>query len=181
MARMAACIICRYSILRLIHITNTNRNMVLSERCNHNIRATSTIIYNGITHTAYIHSHCSYDLRKVEKRDANTENIKLEIPNKQLILKFGILAIIYLIIYWLAGYFIAWQNPELRAFYGSPGEITPFFTHTYNTFSNSPSLIILQLARGVLFAAIALPIILASKLKPWQTALLVASLLQFPT
>jgi hypothetical protein len=117
---------------------------------------------------------------KWKKRDANTENIKLEIPNKQLILKFGILAIIYLIIYWLAGYFIAWQNPELRAFYGSPGEITPFFTHTYNTFSNSPSLIILQLARGVLFAAIALPIILASKLKPWQTALLVASLFAIP-
>lgn len=117
---------------------------------------------------------------KWRKGDTDTDNIKLATPYKQLLLKFGVIAIIYLIIYWLAGYFIAWQNPELRAFYGSPGEITPFFTHTYNTFIVSPGIMILQLARGILFAVIVLPIIIASKLKPWQTALLVASLFAIP-
>lgn len=117
---------------------------------------------------------------KWKKRDTNTGKIKLTMPYKQLLIKLGILAIIYLIIYWLAGYFIAWQNPELRAFYGSPGEITPFFAHTYNTFLATPGFIILQLARVILFALIVLPIILASKLKPLQTALMVASLFAIP-
>lgn len=117
---------------------------------------------------------------KWRKRDFNKGNKNMEMPFNQLILKLGILAIIYLIIYWLAGYFIAWQNPELRAFYGSPREIAPFFTHTLERLNNSPDLFLLQLARGVLFSIIAMPIIIGSKVKPWLTALIVASVLAVP-
>lgn len=117
---------------------------------------------------------------KWRKRDFNKGNKNMEMPFNQLILKLGILAIIYLIIYWLAGYFIAWQNPELRAFYGNPREIAPFFTHTLERLNNSPDLFLLQLARGVLFSIIAMPIIIGSKVKPWLTALIVASVLAVP-
>ena len=117
---------------------------------------------------------------KWKKRDINKGSKNMHMPFNQLLLKLGTLAIIYLVIYWLAGYFIAWQNPELRAFYGSPGEITPFFAHTFERLSNSPVLFLLQLARGVLFAIIAMPIIIGSKTKPWLTALIVASLLAVP-
>lgn len=75
-----------------------------------------------------------------KKRDVDTENTNIVVPLKQLLLKLGIIAIIYLVIYWLAGYFIAWQNPELRAFYGSPGEIVPFFEHTYTATASTPSI-----------------------------------------
>ncbi len=118
--------------------------------------------------------------RKWKKREIATENFEMVTPVKQFLLKLGIIAIIYLVIYWLAGYYIAWQNPELRAFYGSPGEIAPFFTHTFATISKTPSLILLQLVRGMLFAIIVMPIILGSKVNPWLTALLVGFLLAVP-
>ncbi len=117
---------------------------------------------------------------KWKKRDNKMEKKYMRMPFKQLLLKLGFLAIIYLVIYWLAGYFIAWQNPDLRAFYGSPGKMLPFFSHTIERLSNSPDLFLLQLVRGVLFAIIAMPLIIGSKVKPWVTAFLVAFLLGIP-
>lgn len=117
---------------------------------------------------------------KWRKRDNNMVPKYMQIPPKQLFLKLGVLAIIYLVIYWLAGYFIAWQNPELRAFYGSPGEKLPFMAHTVERLRNSPDLFLLQLVRGVLFAIIAMPLIIGSRVNLWVTALLVASLLGIP-
>jgi hypothetical protein len=99
---------------------------------------------------------------------------------KQLILKLAVVSVIYVIIYWCAGYFIAWQNPELREFYGSPGEIVPFWEHTLDTFQNSPDLLILQLVRGLLFAFFVLPLIRGSVVNPWLTALLIGLLLAVP-
>lgn len=117
---------------------------------------------------------------KWKKRTNNKVSKNMQMPLSQLLLKLGFLAIIYLMIYWLAGYFIAWQNPDLRAFYGSPGEIAPFFVHTVERLINSPDLFILQLVRGILFAIIAMPVIIGSKVNPWLTALLIASLLGIP-
>jgi hypothetical protein len=117
---------------------------------------------------------------KWNKRDLNIEFIYELLPFNQMLLKLCILALLYLIIYWLAGYFIAWQNPELRAFYGSPGKIEPFFKHTLDTFSQSPGLLFLQLGRGILFVLIVMPVIVGSRVKPWLTGLLVASLLTVP-
>jgi hypothetical protein len=117
--------------------------------------------------------------KRWKKNDVAT--VKFEfMPIKQLILKLGVIAIVYLVIYWLAGYYIAWQNPELRAFYGSPGEIQPFFTHTFAQISENPGLILLQLFRGMLFAIIVIPIIIGSNVKPWATALLVGLLFAIP-
>ena len=118
--------------------------------------------------------------RKWKKRAVATENPNLVMPLKQLLLKLGILAVVYLLIYWLAGYHIAWQNPELRAFYGSPGELVPFFAHTFDKFSKTPNLILLQLVRGILFAVIAMPIIRGSNVGPCLTILLVGFLLAIP-
>ncbi len=108
------------------------------------------------------------------------ENTNMVMPKGQLLLKFGIIAVLYVVIYWSAGYFIAWQNPELRAFYGSPGEIVPFWEHTLTSFRNTPDLIILQLIRGLLFAVIAIPVIRGSNVKPWLNALLAGLLLAVP-
>ncbi len=118
--------------------------------------------------------------KKWKKRDVVVERRYMFMPFKQLLLKLGIIAIVYMLIYWLAGYYIAWQNPELRSFYDSPGEIEPFFAHTFATIRNTPDLILLQLIRGVLFAVIAMPIIVGSKVKPWTTALLVGFLFAIP-
>ena len=102
------------------------------------------------------------------------------IPIQQYIWKFLVAAIIYLILYLLAGYFIAWQNPEVRAFYGRPGEPLPFLSHIVDTLHNDPLFFPFQLFRGCIWALCALPIIRGSNINPWGTALLVGLFLSLP-
>jgi hypothetical protein len=94
--------------------------------------------------------------------------------------KLAAIAVIYVVLYWTAGYFIAWQNPELRAFYGRPGDALPFLAHTADTLRNDPWLLPFQLLRGLLWALCALPVILGSRLSVWWTALLVGLLFSVP-
>ena len=107
-------------------------------------------------------------------------NLALVMPAKQWILKLAAIAVAYVILYWGAGYFIAWQNPELRAFYGAPGAALPFFTHTANTLRNDPLLFPFQILRGLLWACCTLPVVRGSKINPWWTALLVGLFLSVP-
>lgn len=102
------------------------------------------------------------------------------IPAKQWVFKLAVVAVVYVMLYWLAGYFIAWQNPDLRAFYGSPGEITPFFEHTANTIQYDPGLFPFQVLRGLLWTACVLPIIRGSGVNAWWTALIVGLFLSVP-
>lgn len=101
-------------------------------------------------------------------------------PIQQWIWKLAAIALLYLVLYWGAGYFIAWQNPELRAFYGQPGEALPFFTHTANTLRHDPMLFPLQIVRALLWVLCALPVIRGSRVNPWWTALLVGLLFSVP-
>ena len=95
---------------------------------------------------------------------------------QQWLWKLAVLALVYVVLYWGAGYFIAWQNPELRAFYGQPGEPLPFLAHTFDTLRRDPMLFPLQMVRGLLWVLCALPIIFSSRTNPWWTALLVGLL-----
>ena len=107
-------------------------------------------------------------------------NLALVMPIQQWIWKLAAIAVVYLVLYWGAGYFIAWQNPELRAFYGQPGEALPFFTHTANTLRHDPMLFPLQILRALLWVLCALPVIRGSRVNPWWTALLVGLLFSVP-
>ena len=94
--------------------------------------------------------------------------------------KLAVIYVSYLLLYYLAGYFIAWQNPELRAFYGSPGAALPFFQQMSNIFSNDPWLTPYQFLRTLVWVAGAYPIIRGSRLPAWQTALVVGLMLSVP-
>jgi hypothetical protein len=107
-------------------------------------------------------------------------NPALVMPLPQWIWKLCMIAVAYLVLYWSAGYFIAWQNPELRAFYGSPGAIVPFWEHTANTLRTDPWLFPFQVSRAMLWTLCALPVIRGSKLNPWWTAVLVGLLFSVP-
>jgi len=80
----------------------------------------------------------------------------------------------------LAGYYIAWQNADLRAFYGSPGDILPFWEHTANTFHTDPGLFPFQAIRAMLWTLCAIPIIRGSKVNVWWTAILVGLFFTIP-
>ncbi len=94
--------------------------------------------------------------------------------------RLATIVVLYLVLYWGAGYFVAWQNPELRAFYGQPGEPLPFLTHTANTLRDDPWLFPFQALRALVWTACALPVIRGSRLGTWWTALLVGLFFSVP-
>jgi hypothetical protein len=102
------------------------------------------------------------------------------VPVKEWLWKLGIIYIAYLVLYYTAGYFIAWQNPELRAFYGSPGDARPFLQQMAHIFATDPWLTPYQFLRTLVWVAGAYLIIRGSRLPLWQTALVVGLALSLP-
>ena len=78
-------------------------------------------------------------------------------------------------IYFTFGYFIAWKNEAVRAFYGGtdPGNI---ITHLANLLRDEPLLFLLQVVRALLWTAIAWPVIKMMKGEWWESGLAVALL-----
>lgn len=99
---------------------------------------------------------------------------------KEWLWKLGVIYLAYLVLYYTAGYFIAWQNPEVRAFYGSPGEALPFFQQMVHVFTTDPWLTPYQFLRTLIWVAGAYLIIRGSRLPMWQTALIVGLALSVP-
>lgn len=104
-----------------------------------------------------------------------TERPTLRMPATMWIAKLSIIAIAYVIIYFTFGYFIAWQSAAVRAYYGG-GDPGSFIAQITNEFYARPSLFLLQALRGLLWAALALPIIKMMKGRWWEAGLAVALL-----
>jgi len=119
-------------------------------------------------------------LGKGKSNDSPKPTFSLVFPTKQWIWKLIVIAIIYILLYWSAGYFIAWQNADLRAFYGSPGDIVPFWEHTAKTFQTNPGLFPFQAIRAMLWTLCAIPILYGSKINVWLTAILVGLFFTIP-
>jgi len=119
-------------------------------------------------------------LGKWKKKEEAKPRFLLNFATKQWIWKLIAIAILYIVLYWSAGYFIAWQNADLRAFYGSPGDIVPFWEHTANSFHSDPGLFPFQALRALLWTLCAIPIIRGSKLNVWSTAILVGLFFTVP-
>lgn len=101
-------------------------------------------------------------LGRIKKPIANPEtpNTRLMMPKGEFMLKFFLLSIIfYPLIYFLFGYFVAWQFPGVREFYFDSTTILPFFEHMRTTLTANPTLIFWQMGRGALWLLIALPVI----------------------
>ena len=111
--------------------------------------------------------------------EANDSRI-VSMPITEWLWKLAAIYVAYLLLYYTAGYFIAWQNPEVRAFYGSPGEALPFFQQMAHVFFNDPWLTPYQLLRTLLWVTGAYLIIRGSRLPLWQTALIVGLVLSVP-
>ena len=63
--------------------------------------------------------------------------------------KLLLLAVVYVILYFLFGYFIVWQSPAARLFYSGSQELASFWAHMR---SQEFGLIVLQIVRGLLWA-----------------------------
>jgi hypothetical protein len=96
---------------------------------------------------------------------------RLSLPAGQWAWKLAVIAVVYVVLYFGFGYFVAWQNPNLAAMYGNGSNRQVF---------DNAILIPLQLARGVLWALFALPVIRMSKGNTWQIALMIGLFLALP-
>jgi hypothetical protein len=102
---------------------------------------------------------------------ANTEpNSRLVMPTREWAWKLAVIAIAYLILYFTFGYFIAWRNPAVLAYYGGIDEGS-FFSHMSTVVRNTFWLIPFQILRAMLWVAIALPVIRMMKGRWQETAL----------
>ena len=63
----------------------------------------------------------------------------------------------FVALYYLCGYYIAWQNPALRQFYSGTTEIRSFWGQIAWIWSSTPWMFPLQAGRGVLFVLMTLP------------------------
>jgi hypothetical protein len=93
-----------------------------------------------------------------------------QLTTTQWITKLSLIAIVYVFLYFSFGYFIAWRNPAVRAYYGGedPGS---FFSQMLSVVRNTPWLVPLQILRGLLWIAFAIPIIRMMK-GHWRNAAL---------
>lgn len=70
--------------------------------------------------------------------------------------KTGLMAVIYVVFYFVFGYFIAWQFPSLREYYTGSREILSFPVHMQQQFLTDPWLPVFQLVRGAIWAGMGL-------------------------
>ena len=113
-------------------------------------------------------------LGKAGTRSSETSN-RLQLPASAWIARLSLIVVAYVVIYFTFGYFIAWKNEAVVAYYGGndPGS---FITHMRNVLRSEPLLFLLQIARALLWTAIAVPVIKMMKGKWWEAGLAVALL-----
>ena len=85
------------------------------------------------------------------------EQKKIHIKN--ILVKLSIIGIMYLFVYMIFGYFIAWQFEELRIFYSGTAEKLNFFGQLLNNLKTNPIIYPFQVLRGILFGVFLLPLV----------------------
>ena len=89
--------------------------------------------------------------------------------------RFTALAVFYVVVYFMFGYFVAWQWADTLLYYSGTTAIKPFFTHFWDLFlAEDPIIILFQLLRGALWTSLAMAIVWMMKAKRWEASLAVA-------
>jgi hypothetical protein len=83
---------------------------------------------------------------------------QFSVTPKEAVKQGSWLAIVYVVLYMLFGYFVAWQVKELRIFYGSPAELNGFFEQWGISLMGKPELPAFQYFRGVLWILCLIPL-----------------------
>jgi hypothetical protein len=66
-----------------------------------------------------------------------SENLRLVITKNEWIWKLILIAAFYLFLYYFFGYFIAWKNPAVRAYYGGT-DLGHFFAQLASILKTTP-------------------------------------------
>ncbi len=128
-----------------------------------------TIIFAGVPLSIKLFGN------KKEKPVQNTAK-NLQIIN-ELIIKLSIIGLIYVVVYFVFGYFVAWQAKDLRVFYSGHPEDNGFLASLVNNFHENPVIFPFQFVRGVLFSLFVLPLV--NMFKGQSGVLLISLILVF--
>jgi len=102
-------------------------------------------------------------------------NSRLVMPASEWAWKLVVIAVVYVILYFTFGYFVAWRRPGVAEYYGGvdPGS---FLAQMRIVLRNTPWLVPFQILRALCWVALALPVIRMLKGKWLETALSIALL-----
>ena len=87
--------------------------------------------------------------------------------------KLALLVVAFVFLYMFFGYYVAWQNPELRKFYGGPDWPT-FFAAMKGNWQNTRLIFPLAAFRALLFVAFMYPLIRMLRAGRWESAIATA-------
>jgi hypothetical protein len=107
--------------------------------------------------------------RKAEPATVNEPNSRLLMPANEWAWKLAVIAIAYVILYTAFGYFVAWKNPAVQAYYGGIDEGN-YFARMYTILTSTPWFLPFQALRGMLWTLFALPVIRMMKGRWQETA-----------
>ena len=107
--------------------------------------------------------------------ESPTPNPRLILPAGEWAWKLAVIAIACVVLYYSFGYFVAWKNPAVQAYYGGidPGS---FFAQIAGIWATSPWMFLLQALRAMLWVAFSLPVIRMHQGRPWEVAVTVGLL-----
>jgi hypothetical protein len=91
-------------------------------------------------------------------KNKNTVSNKNKINSKDITIKQAIIGILYLCIYMVFGYFVAWQFEELRLFYTGSTEKLSFWGQMDYNIKTNIVIIPFQILRGILFGVAIIPL-----------------------
>jgi len=103
-------------------------------------------------------------------------NRRLIMPRGQLVAKLAVLSLlVYPLLFFLAGYYIAFRNPDVLAFYNAT-DYGNFIAQMTATFAADPKLYLFEVMRALLWIALAAPVIRWTRGSAWEAGLIVAVL-----
>lgn len=104
-----------------------------------------------------------------------TDVSRLKILTSSWPTKLALIVVVYVVLYFTFGYFIAWRSQAVRAYYGG-SDPASFIAHIASLVRTEPLLFLLQAVRALLWTAFALPVIKMTKGAWWEAGLAVALL-----
>jgi hypothetical protein len=87
--------------------------------------------------------------------------------------RLAVIVVAFLFLYMFFGYYVAWQSPAVRQYYGGP-EQPSFFAALQANWTRNPWVYALQVFRALLYAACMYPLIRMLRVARWETALAMA-------
>jgi len=110
-----------------------------------------------------------------QQEEGKSPNTRLMMSAGQLVAKGTFLSVVYLMLFWAFGYFVALRNPDVAAFYGVTVPDT-FMVQLRGAWETDPFVFAFEFFRGALWIAMAAPVIRTTKGKAWEAGLIVALL-----